>query len=214
MKYIFSILLSALLIACGNSNNKANESQGDINNSGNLQHTEGSNDSIAGTYMGDYPCATCRMLKVVLTLRPDGKGNYFEKQIGNKDDKGNGQRGSWSLDANTNILRFKVDSSSASYDFKRLSADNMQPLENGNPKVCSEDCTLKRQKNIPTPSGAGVVHLQSAEEAKKNLQEARQHELAKKAQQQQPVKQEIPQEVKKRIEEAKQKAEKPKTDKQ
>ena len=216
MKYLFLILVSVILLSCGNSNNSKNtasESTGQVNNSDNLQHAVSTNDSLAGSYMGDYPCANCRMLKVVLTLRPDGKGNYYEKQIGNKEDKGTAQRGSWSLDATTDILRFKVDSSSVSYDFKRLSADRMQPLENGNPKVCPEDCTLKRQNNIPTPTGVGVVHLQSAEEAKKNLQEARQHELDKKAEQQQPVKPEVPQEVKKRIEEAKKKAEKPKTDK-
>lgn len=211
MKYLFSILIASVLVACGNANNPTAEHQGDANNAGNLQHTAVSNDSIAGTYMGDYPCPTCRTIKVVLTLRPDGKGNYYEKQIGNKEDKGKGQRGSWTLDANTNTLNFKVDSSSVAYSFKRVSSEQLQPLENGNPKACSEDCSLKKQKNIPTPSGAGVVHLQSAEEAKKNLQDARQHQLEKKAVQ--PAKQEIPQEVKKRIEEAKQKAENPKTDK-
>jgi hypothetical protein len=211
MKYLFSILLAAVLLSCGNSTAPNTDEQGDSNNAGNIKHTDMSNDSIAGTYMGDYPCQTCRTIKVVLTLRPDGKGNYYEKQIGNKEDKGKAQRGSWALDASTNTLNFKVDSSSVVYSFKRMNSEQMQPLENGNPKTCSEDCSLKKQKHIPTPSGAGVVHLQSAEEAKKNLQDARQQQLEKKAQQ--PVKQEIPQEVKKRIEEAKQKAENPKSDK-
>jgi len=155
MKKIIYTAAMLGLFACNNANTPSTEGQS--SNTDTTKNAQGNIPSIAltgkksldvlGTFMADYPCADCKINKVILTVTNSGNAMYREKKIGKADDKGISTEGKWAFNADSTIISItpKEGSNGQARSFSYSNGTFTQLDASGNPLPCENgDCTLKK----------------------------------------------------------------------
>lgn len=159
MKKILYTAAMLGLFACNNANTPTTEGQ--TSSSDTTKNAQGNIPSIAltgqksldvlGTFMADYPCADCKLNKVILTITNSGNAMYREKKIGKAEEKGISTEGKWAFNADSTIISItpKEGSNGQARSFRYSSGTFIQLDASGNPLPCENgDCTLKKVQPV------------------------------------------------------------------